>query len=102
MVKRIVGFDDKDKIVFERNARDYDRGIANTMFGVTVGDILKTIPVIIACVMIYANQTHINEKIMFQTSENAQAIGGIKEVLNNLNNYLSSSTGKQFENGRPR
>lgn len=108
MVKTVIGLDAKGEKVFERPARAYDQGIANTVFGITIGDIIKAVPVIIACVMLYANnenfkrnQVTFNSRILTSTNENAQAIGGLKEVMWNLNNYLSSSTGKQFKDGRP-
>ncbi len=108
MVVKVCGLDDKGKVVFERPARDYDKRIAESVFGVTLGDCLKAASVITVGILIYANQQNFNKTIMesvaqvsFNTNENAKAISGVKDALNNLNNYLSSSTGKQFKDGRP-
>ena len=109
MVKKIVGFDEDGKKVFERDARQYDQSIVNTTFGLTLADVIKVVPIIILMIGVYVNQQSFNATILRSvdslavlSSDNAKAIGGMKEALNNLNNYLSSSTGKQFENGRPR
>lgn len=109
MVQKIVGYDDKGKKVFEREARAYDQSISKTAFGVTLGDIVKAIPIVFLCGIVYANQQNVNKHMMdavlqvsASTSENSKAINGIWVVLNNLNNYLSASTGKQFKDGVPR
>lgn len=109
MVKKIIGLDEQGKKVFERDARAYDQSVANMRFGISIGDALKAIPFIVFCVLFYAqdqafkeNQKAFNVQVLKSINENSMAIGGIKEVLGNLNNYLSSSTGKQFESGRPR
>lgn len=109
MVKKIVGLDAEGNKVFERDARAYDQSLANMRFGVSIGDVLKAIPIIVACVYMYSNQQAFNRTMMgsidslsLSTNENAKAIGGIKDTLSNLNNYLSATTGKQFEYGRPR
>lgn len=101
MVKKIVGYNEQGKIVFEREAREYDKTIANTAFGVSLGDIVKAVPIIFLCGIIYAGQQNFNERILKNVNDNSQAIGGMKEALSNLNNYLSSATGKQFKDGRP-
>ena len=101
MVKKIIGYNDKDEIVFERDARAYDKEIANTVFGITIGDVIKTVPVIFFCGIVYANQLKFNEQMLISNTKNSEAIGGIKEVLSNLNNYLSPTTGKRFKNGEP-
>lgn len=102
MVKKIVGLNDKDEVVFERDARAYDKGIANSMFGITIGDALKAGSVLALGIMLYANQLNFNNTVMKSLASNSDAIGDIRSTLDNLNNYLSSSTGKQFEKGRPR
>lgn len=108
MVKRIVGYDDKGEKLFDREARDYDKRIAATVFGITLGDIVKAVPVIAACVLIYSNNEHFkqdqlsfNKTVLSSINTNAENIAGIKNVLTNLNNYLSSATGKQFKDGIP-
>lgn len=108
MVQKIVGLDKDGNKLFERDARAYDKGLAHTMFGITLADLFKAVPVIIACTIFYTNnenfkktQSDFNSQMMFSASENAKAIGGIKDTLSNLNNYLSSQTGKQFKDGRP-
>lgn len=101
MVQKIVGLDAKGNKVFERDARAYDKGLANTVFGITLGDVFKVIPILILVVSVHVNQQNFNTKILSISSDNAQAIGGLKDVVINLNNYLSSQTGKQFKDGRP-
>ena len=101
MVKKIVGFDENGKKLFEREARAYDKGLATTVLGISVGDIVKTVPVIFLCGIIYAGQQNFNQQIMKSTSENSAAISRLDITLVNINNYLSASTGKQFKDGRP-
>ena len=101
MVKKVVGYDDFGKKVFERDAREYDRLISQNVFGISISDIVKTVPVFIACGIFYANdlnfkrvQTEFNEKMVL-------SVNNMNNTLTNLNNYLSSTTGKQFKDGRP-
>lgn len=101
MVKKIIGIDEEGKQVFARDAREYDRGIANQLFGVTIGDLLKAGSVVALGVMIYANQQHFNTSVVESLKQNSQAIGDIRGTLDNLNLYLSATTGKVFHNGRP-
>lgn len=101
MVKKIVGYDDAGKKVFEREAREYDKSIVNTKFGITLSDIFKVVPVLVLIITVYVNQQNFNVQILRSVDNNSYAIGGMKETLANLNNYLSSSTGKQFKDGRP-
>lgn len=101
MVKKIVGYDEEGNQVFEREAREYDRSIANTPFGITISDIFKVIPVFILIITVYVNQQNFNVQILAMVNNNTSAVVGIKETLGNLNNYLSSTTGKQFKDGRP-
>lgn len=101
MVKRIVGLDAEGKEVFNREARGYDQGISSKTFGITIGDVLKIVPVFILIITVYVNQQNFNIRVLELSSNNAQAIGSLKEVVLNLNNYLSSQTGKQFKDGRP-
>lgn len=92
--------------------RYYDEGytnLKNQVFGITISDVFKVIPIIVACVLVYtnnesfkANQLAVNKQMSGQLYDNAQAIGGIKEVLGNLNNYLSSKSGQMFKDGIPR
>lgn len=109
MVKKIIGVDEHGKKVFERDARVYDQSIANLRFGVSVGDVLKAVPIIVVCALFYAqdmnfkeNQKLFNSQVLASINENSKAIGGIKDVLFNLNSYLSSETGQQFKDGVPR
>ena len=101
MVERIAGYDKSGRKVFERPAREYDHGIANTKFGVSIGDLVKAIPIIFLAGILYAGQQKFNEGMTVMVSNNTKAINSIEETLGNLNNYLSSSTGKQFKDGRP-
>lgn len=101
LVKKIVGFDEEGKKIFERDARAYDNSIANTPFGITLSDIFKVVPVFILIITVYVNQQNFNVQILTMVNNNTSAVVGIKEVLGNLNNYLSSTTGKQFKDGRP-
>lgn len=101
MVKKIIGIDEEGKQVFTRDARDYDRGIANQLFGLTLGDLIKVGSGIALGVMVYANQQHFNASMVESLKQNSQAIGDIRGTLDNLNLYLSATTGKVFHNGRP-
>ncbi len=109
MVKRVVGYDDKGKEVFNREAREYDQSISKSVFGITIGDAVKAITVVAIGVMLYANQQRVNEQLMQSiklvsdsSERNTAAITSMRDVLWNLNNYLSASTGKQFKDGVPR
>lgn len=80
-----------------------------SFLGITTGDLVRAIPIIFLCGVVYANQQNVNlqlmksiEKIDTSSAKNAEAIGGLKELIQNLQNYLSSTTGKQFNNGFPR
>lgn len=101
MVKKIVGIDENGKQVFTRDAREYDQGIAHQLFGITLGDLMKAGSVVALGVMIYANQQHFNTSVIESLKQNSQAIGDIRVTLDNLNLYLSATTGKVFHNGRP-
>jgi hypothetical protein len=101
MVKKIIGYNEEGEKVFERDARDYDKSIANTTFGVSLGDIVKAVPIIFLCGIVWANQQSFNSMVVKSLEKNAEAIGDVKTVLANLNNYLSSTTGKRFRNGEP-
>lgn len=108
MTERVYGVDKQGKKIWERPAREYDKSISNTAFGITIGDLIKAVPVIVACALFYANgetfkknQIAFNQQVLTSVDNNARAVGGIKDVLWNLNNYLSASTGKQFRDGRP-
>ncbi len=100
MVKKIVGYDDKGKVVFERNPREMDNLISNHK--ITISEVIRVVPILVLLVTVYVNQQNFNTHILRTVDNNSQAIAGIKEVLANLNNYMSSSTGKQFHNGIPR
>lgn len=106
MVKKIVGYDDSGKKVFERDAREYDNFLSNKF---SFKDIIKVIPIVVACCLFYFNmlnfqesQSRFNITVIQSINKNSDAIGGIKDVLSSLDSYLSSSTGRQFERGRPR
>lgn len=101
MVKRIVGYDEDDKVVFDRDARPYDLGVAHKTFGITLSDVFKVVPIFFLIVTVYVNQQNFNIKVMEMISTNSSAIGKMCDTLQNINNYLSSSTGKQFKDGRP-
>ena len=101
MVKKIIGYDEEGKKVFEREARIYDQSIANTKFGVTLADVFKVVPVFILIVTVYVNQQNFNVQVLNMTNKNTEAISHMGNVLGSLQNYLSSSTGKQFKDGRP-
>lgn len=112
MVKRVVGYDDKGAKVFDREAREYDKGIANTVFGITVGDVFKVIPLIFLCGMVWANQQSINDKMSQMIATNTLAIKDIAntnsktfvaltEYVSRMDSYLSATTGKRFKNGEP-
>lgn len=94
--------------VYEGPDRRFFDSDWKSKFDLSLGDLIKAIPIILACGMVYANnesfkkeQLEVNQQLVSSNTQNAQAIGGIKEVLWNLNNYLSSTTGKQFRDGRP-
>jgi hypothetical protein len=119
VVKRIVGLDDNGKKVFERDAREYDTLIANTKFGVTLGDIVKAVPVIFLCGMLWMknesawenqikNNLQMTQAIQANTSEiknissnNSKTLSFLQDYIFKMDNYLSSTTGKRFKNGEP-
>lgn len=112
MVKRIVGFDEKGKQVFERDARAYDQSLANMKFGLTIGDIVKAVPIIFLCGIVWANQKSTNEKlseaIQANTTQikeivngNTQTLNFLQSYISRVDNYLSATTGKRFKNGEP-
>lgn len=101
MVDRIAGYDKSGKKVFERDARLYEQNIANRTFGITIADVFKVLPVFVLIVTVYVNQQNFNMQVMNMLDQNAKAIEGMRNTLSNLNVYLSSSTGKQFRDGRP-
>ena len=101
MVEKVRGYDKDDNIIFERSAREYDKSIASTVFGITLSDVFKVIPVLILLVTVYVNQQNFNAQILNSVNNNSRAIEGISTAMSNLNNYLSASTGKRFKNGEP-
>lgn len=102
MVEKIVGYDKNKKIVFERQAREYDKSIGYTILGVSVGDLVKAIPVIFVAGMIYMHQQNFDEQILGMVNNNSKAIEDMGRTLNHLNNSLSVITGKQFDDGEPK
>lgn len=109
MVKKIVGYDDGGRKVFERDAREYDKGImGQIMPGLTIGDIVKTVPIIFA---IGVGWNNFNNQYVSQQNTNTQMIQTLQKIteqvekhsriLAHLDVYLSSSTGKQFSDGEP-
>lgn len=103
MVRKIVGYSDEDcqVKVFERDAREYDRTISNGLFGISMSDIVKTIPIFIACIIFYADQMAFKKAQLEFNQQMVSSVNSISNSLGNLNNYLSSTTGKQFKDGRP-
>ena len=102
VVKRIVGFDDNGKKVFEREAREYDQSIVYKPFAITLSDIIKVVPIFFACVYVYVNQNNFNNTILqsinsvsISTQNNTLAINNLKDVLATI------STGKNFKDGMP-
>lgn len=112
MVKKIIGLDDAGKQVFERDARSYDQGIADMVFGIRAGDIVKAIPVIFLCGMVWSNQQAFNVKLLDMVnansqiiknlaSENSKTLSIMNEYIAKMDSYLSAATGKRFRNGEP-
>lgn len=108
MVDKIAGFKDGKK-VFERDARDYDRGVMGQIVpGLTVGDIVKGAVVIFGIGVGWVN---FNNQYIAQQNTNVQMIQTLQKIteqvekhsriLAHLDVYLSSSTGKQFNDGEP-
>lgn len=109
MTEKVIGLDRNGKKIWERVARDYDKGIGKS---ITIGDIIKVISMIFACGVFYANQASANKSFADQIKNNHQEILKVaqqgNETLSLLNNYmhsmdsyLSAKTGKTFNNGRP-
>lgn len=108
--KRVIGIDDKGNKLWERDAREYDsRGVMGQIIpGLTIGDIVKTIPIIFA---IAASWINYQNQMTQQAATNVQMIQTLQKIteqvekhsriLAHLDNYLSSSTGKQFNDGVP-
>ena len=101
MVEKIRGYDKHENVIFEREAREYDKSIVNTTFGITISDIFKVIPVLILLITVYINQQNFNVQIIKYMDSNTKTTENIKYTLDNLHNYLSASTGKRFKNGEP-
>lgn len=101
MVKIVRGYDDDEKVVFERPAREYDKSIAKTTFGISLGDIVKAIPIIFLCGIVYAHQQEFDSRMLNSMNENSSAVTSIKMVLQHLDNSLTKITGKQFQDGLP-
>lgn len=104
MVKKIVGYADDNctKKIFERDAREYDKSVSNTILGISIGDLVRAVPVIIACGIFYANDCNFKKTQIEFNQQMMLSVNNMNETLTNLNNYLSSTTGKQFKNGWPR
>ena len=107
MVDKIVGIDKTGKKLFERNARDYDKGIMDQIIpGLTLGDIVKAVPIFFIAGVAWTN---FNNQYLAQQATNAQLLDTVKtisgqvekhsRILIHLDNYLSSATGKQFNDG---
>lgn len=109
MTEKVYGIDKQGKKLWERSARDYDKGIEGQLIrGLTIGDLLKFAVGISACVSFYFTQQNawINQQnLNTQTIVTLQKIGDQIEkhsrILSHLDTYLSSSTGKQFSDGQP-
>ncbi len=109
MVKKIVGYDESGKKLFEREARDYDKGIMSQVIpGLTIGDIFKGVVLVFGIGVAYVN---FNNQFAQQQNTNMQMIETLKKItdqvekhsriLAHLDSYLSSSTGRQFTDGEP-
>jgi len=101
VVEKIKGYDKTGKLVFERNAREYDKSITKTVFGITVADIFKAVPILVLAGVIYGQQEDFNHTVFEWHKEDVSTIEGIKNTLENLNSWLSSSTGRPFKDGMP-
>lgn len=112
MVKKVVGYNDQGEKVFEREARVYDQTIANTMFGISIGDVVKAVPVIFLCGIVWANQQSTNEKLSEAmaanttsikeiANSNTRTLNALTDYISKMDSYLSSTTGKRFRNGEP-
>jgi hypothetical protein len=109
MVHKIIGVDEKGKKIFEREAREYDQGIMGQIIpGLTVGDIIKTVPILFAIGAGWANfnnqylqQQQTNQQMLAALKSISDEVGKHSKILAHLDSYLSSSTGKQFNDGEP-
>lgn len=103
MVKKVIGINDKGEKLWERDAREYDRTITshNTIFGISVSEIFRVIPVFIAIGMMYSNQQNLNSQMLAMGAANSASISKMVVTLGHLDNWLSSTTGKQFTDGVP-
>lgn len=107
MVDMICGYDKAGKKIFERKAREYDQRNIGFM-GITVSDLIKSAPVFVACIVFYTNtinfqksQQEFNNHVLILVQQNSDSVSSLKDVLANLNNYLSAKTGRQFKDGMP-
>ena len=109
MTEKVYGTDKNGNKIWERPAKEYDKGIEGQIIkGLTVGDLLKFAAIVVACVAWYFNQQNQWES---QKTYNANLVATIQKVgdtvekhskiLAHLDAYLSSSTGKQFNDGEP-
>lgn len=93
-----------------------EQTITSAVFGISIAEIVRFVPIAGLFIAVYVNQQNFNttqqnfnlqqqqfnKEMVTANAKNSEAIGGIKEVLGNLNNYLSATTGKQFRDGVPR
>lgn len=109
MTTKVMGYDEKGKKIWERQARDYDKGITGQIVsGLTIGDLLKFAGVLVACVAWYfsqqtswTNQQNLNSQTIITLQKIGDQVEKHSKILSHLDTYLSSSTGKQFTDGEP-
>lgn len=109
MTTKVAGFDAKGRKIWEREAREYDQSISHKVFGISLGDVVKAVPIIFLCASYYVadvnfkrDQLAINNKMQASFDKQAVSIENMNKTLINLNIYLSATTGKQFQDGLPR
>lgn len=109
MLKKIRGYSDEGKVIFEREARDYDQQRYLPFFmGIPLSEIIRFVIAIFCLGMVYANQQNLNlqmtkslENVNQSVTENSRAILGIKSTLSHLDASLSKMSGHIFNDGLP-
>lgn len=103
MARKVIGYDEQGNKIWERDAREYDSKsfMGQIVPGLTIGDIVKAVPVVFLAGMAWMNQQNTNVQFLNTMQKISDKVEAHSEALQHLDNYMSSATGKQFQNGEP-